>query len=165
MYKFVITRSAHGYEVYVNFIESPAGQCLSRQPYMINLVKEALATQDLRKSELFIEYDMGRVIGNTDIVETSEKDIIFYAQPPKKKVYSRYAKNRYPLPSSKLTIALEQDKDGNYEILDTWIGPGSPPFPGDEKQTTASKVYWETHALVQDSQPVQSKTITKVCPY
>ena len=118
-----------------------------------------------KDQSILIEHDMGRVIGNTDIVETSEKDTIFYAQPNKKSVYSRYAKNRYPSPSPKLCIVLEKDEDGNYELSDTWIGPFSPPFPGDAKETVKSKPYWETHALVQDAQMVQSKTITKDCPY
>jgi hypothetical protein len=165
MYKYVIIESATGYEVYVNLITSPAGQYLSRQPYIINLIKEVLTPMRLGDKRITIERDMGRVIGNTDIVETTEKDTIFYAQPAKKSVFSRYARNRYPSPSRKLTILLERDADGNYEVHDTWVGPCSPPFPGDERATAKSRDYWETHALVQDAQAVQSKTITKVCPY
>ncbi len=165
MYKYVITQSPDGYEVYANLIASPAGRYLSRQPYIINLIKEVLASIDLTKSKLTIERDMGRIIGNTDIIETTEKDTIYYAQPNKKSVFSRYAKNRNPLPSRKLTIILQKDKDGNYELTETWVGPYSPPFPGDEKATAKSKSYWLNHALVQDAHAVQAKTITKVCPY
>ena len=165
MYKYVITQSSNGREVYVNLITSSAGHYLSRQPYVISLTKEVLARINLTGPNVTIERDMGRVIGNTDIVETSDKDTIFYAQPYKKKVFSRYAKNRYPLPSDKLTLILNKDTEGNYELADTWIGPFSPPFPGDENETVKSRLYWETHALVQDAQVVQSKTITKICPY
>lgn len=165
MYKYTIVESRHGYEIYVNLITSSAGHYLSRQPYVINLIKEVLAPMKLDGSKLSIERDMGRTIGNTDIVETSEKDTIFYAQPHKKSVYSRYARNRNPSPSQKLTLILEQDTDGNYELSDTWIGPCSPPFPGDEQATESSKTYWESHALVMDHQVIQSKTITKVRPY
>lgn len=165
MYKHIITESAEGFAVYVNLIDSEAGHYLSRQPYVINLIKEALTTVKLDKPRLSIEHDMGRVIGNTDIVETTDKDTIFYAQPMRKSVFSRYAKNRYPTPSHTLTIILERDSDGNYEVTNTWIGPLSPPFPGDDKAIASSKPYWQTHALVQDSQTVQSKTITKTCPY
>lgn len=119
----------------------------------------------LKGPRLTIEHDMGRVIGNTDIVETTEKDTVFYAQPNKRDFFYRYAKNRFPSPSRKLTIIVEKDADGNYEVTDTWIGPSSPPFPGDEKATAKSKPYWQTHALVQDAHAVQSKTITKICPY
>jgi len=119
----------------------------------------------LTGGRLAIERDMGRVIGNTDIVETSDTDSIFYAQPNKKNFFSRYAKNRLPSPSHKLTIILEKDSDGDYEIVDTWIGPCSPPFPGDVYETVKSRSYWQTHALVLDPQAVQPKTITKTCPY
>ncbi len=165
MYKYVITELPGGKQVYVNLITSSAGQYLSRQPYVLNLIKEVLASKKLKGPQLSIEHDMGRVIGNTDIVETSEKDTIFYALPSKQKVFSRFAKNRYPSPSRQLTIILDKDTDNNYEVKDTWIGPCSPPFPGHENATAVSKTYWETHALVQDTQAVQSKTITKICPY
>lgn len=164
MHKHIVAQSP-SYEVYINLIASPAGLYLSRQPYVMNLIREVLKTLELTTSRLTIEKDMGRVIGNTDIVETSEKDTIYYAQPVKKRTYSRYAKNRYPSPSRKLTLILERDGEGNYEVRDTWIGPNRPPFPGDDKATARSKQYWETHALVQDAQPVQSKTITRECPY
>jgi len=165
MYKYVISELSNGTAVYVNLITSPAGHYLSRRPYVIKLTKEALINLDLTESKITIEHNMGRVIGHTDIVETSDKDTIYYAQPYKKDVFSRYAKNRFPLPSDKLTLILEKDSEGNYELSDTWIGPLSPPFPGDEHETVKSRSYWETHALVQDAQVVQSKTITKICPY
>lgn len=165
MYKYLLAESNSGHEIYINLISSSAGQYLSRRPYVINLIKEVLIPMKLRGSRIAIERDMGRVIGNTDIIETSDKDTIYYAQPNKMKVYSRFAKNRYPQPSHVLTIIVEQDNDGNYEVRDTWIGPSSPPFPGDVNETDKSKDYWQTHALVQDAQTIQSKTITKDCPY
>ncbi len=165
MYKYIIDESRSEYQVYVNLINSSAGQYLSRQPYVLNLIKEVLGTVKLTSAQVSIEHDMGRVIGNTDIVETSEKDTIFYAQQNKRKVFTRFAKNRYPSPSRHLTIIIQKDSEGNYEVHDTWIGPCSPPFPGDENETNKSKLYWQNHALVQDAQAVQSKTITKECPY
>jgi len=165
MYKYLIAKSPRGYEVYVNLIKSSAGQYLSRQPYILDLIKEVIAPMNLTNSHLLIEYDMGRVIGNTDIVETTEKDTIFYAQPYKTDVFSRYVKNRSLSPCPKLTIVLRKDEEANYEIYDTWIGPSKPPFPGDAKETAKSKKFWETHALVADSHKIQSKSITKICPY
>ncbi|MEO8863096.1 MAG: hypothetical protein ABI354_02120 [Candidatus Saccharimonadales bacterium] len=165
MYKYVIIKSDKGPGVYVNLINSPAGHYLSRQPYVINLLKEILPGIKLKGEYISIEHDMGRTIGNTDIVETSEKDTIFYALPYKKDVFSRFAKNRYPIPSHKLSLVLHRDGDGSYELHDTWIGPCTPPFPGAENEKDNSKEYWENHAYVQDAQAIQSKTITKTCPY
>ncbi len=154
-----------GYEVYVNLIASSAGHYLSRQPYVINLIREVLLPMTLEGNKVTVERDMGRVIGNTDIIDTTEKDTIFYAQVQKENVYSRFARNRYPSPSQVLTIIMEKDAEGHYEVLKTWIGPHTPPFPGDTKETVKSKTYWLTHAFAQDAYAVQSRTITKECPY
>ena len=165
MYKYVILEHGAGYKVYVNLISSSAGRYASRHPQVINLMKEALVTVKLSGAEVSVEKDMGRVIGNSDIVETTDKDTIYYAQPIKQTVFSRIARNRLPSPSRKLTVHLKRDKAGNYEIINAWVGPSSPPFPGDKDEKSNSKAYWQTHALVQDAQKVQSQSITKTCPY
>lgn len=165
MYKHAIAVSRNGHNVYVNLIDSSAGQYLSRQPYVINLLREAVEDLEIKGNVYEVEHDMGRVIGQSYIVKTTDTDSIYYAQPYKNPTFSRYVKNRSPDPSTKLTILLAKDSDGEYEIQDTWIGPYSPPFPGDENTTARSRSYWQTHALVVDLQTVQAKTITKVCPY
>ena len=165
MYKFTIYKSDKGYEVYINLISSSAGHYLSRRPYVMNLIKEALPTLSIKGDKVIIERNMGRGIGNSDVVTTSDNDNIYYAQPIKKVVYSRFAKNRIPNPSQTLTIVLQKDDDGNYEVSDTWIGNSRPPFPGDENETDDSKTFWETHALIHDAQIIQTKSITKNCPY
>lgn len=153
------------YDIYINLISSSAGNYLSRRPYVIAIIKELLSAKVLRGERIVIEQDMGRDIGTTDIVSTSDKDTIYYAQPLKSDVYSRFAKNRYPQVSSKLTVIVEQDTEGNYEVSDAWIGSDHPAFPGAKDETAVSKTYWQTHALVQDAQVIQSKSLTKTCPY
>ncbi len=153
------------YDIYVNLISSSAGHYLSRRPHVIALVKELLSENKLEGKKVVLERDLGRDIGKTDVVVTSDADSIYYAQPLKSEVYSRFAKNRYAQPSSLLTVIVVRDSYGNYEVADTWIGANHPAFPGDANATTDSKVYWETHALVQDAQVIQSKSITKTCPY
>lgn len=165
MHKYLLVESPNGYDVYVNLISSLAGTYLSRHPYVIGLMKEVLAPMKLRGATVSIEHDMGRIVGNTDIVETTDKDTIYYAMPYKKTVFFRYAKNRHPSPSKCLTIILHKDKDGNYEVSNTWVGPFVPPFPGDENATPKSMAYWETHAMAPDVHDIQSKTITRDCPY
>lgn len=163
MYNFSIDNP--NYDVYVNLISSPAGKYLSRRPYLISLVKELVSTTKLKGEQIVIEKDIGREIGTTDIVSTTSEDNIYYALPLKSDVYSRFAKNRYPQKSSSLTIIIMRDSEGNYEVEDTWIGTNHPAFPGGKMATTASKKFWQTHALVQDAQLIQSKSITKDCPY
>ncbi len=165
MYVYTIDDSHEGYTVYINLITSPAGHYLSRRPYLIALMKELLAGKQLSGQQLVIEEDMGRSIGTTDIVNTKDTDTIYYAQPIKSQVYSRFVKNRYPLSSSTLTLTVVQDDDGNYEVRDIWIGNNHPAFPGDQAESANSKAFWQSHALVHDALPIQSKTITKNCPY
>lgn len=153
------------YDIYVNLISSSAGRYLSRRPHVIALIRELLSSSNLRGARMVIEQDMKRDIGNTDIVTTSNIDTIYYAQPLKSEVYSRFAKNRYSQASTFLTVIVERDTDGNYEVCDTWIGGNHPPFPGDEHATAASMEFWQTHALVQDAQVIQAKTLTRACPY
>ncbi len=165
MYRHKITNSNNGQFVYVNLVSSNAAKYLSRQPQVLNLLREAITTLDLIDDEMSIEQDMGRVIGNTDIVETGEKDTIYYAQPNKEKYFLRFAKNRYPAPCERISIIFKKDDTGDYEVTDTWIGPCIPPFPGEEDESKKSLEYWENHALVQDAKSVKTKTITKECPY
>ncbi len=161
----MVASSKNGYEIYINMINSHAGDYLNRRPYIITLIKEVLDGVELEGSRLIIEKDMGREIGTTDILKTDDSDYIYYAQALKTDVYSRFAKNRYPQQSRMLTMIFNQDDEGNYEIQDLWIGPSSPAFPGDEYETGNSKTYWQTHALAQNAKMIQSKSITKVCPY
>lgn len=153
------------YNIYINLISSSAGIYLSRRPYVIALVRELLSTNELHGERVVIEQDMRRDIGTTDIVSTSDKDTIYYAQPLKSEVFSRFAKNRYPQVSNMLTVIVERDTDGNYEVTNVWIGSSHPAFPGDQFATADSKEYWKTHALVQDAQVIQSRSLTKMCPY
>jgi hypothetical protein len=165
MYKFVLYKSSNEYEVYVNLITSPAGFYLSRRPHVIALIRELVSTKKLRGDRVVIEQNMGRDIGTTDIVSTSDADTIYYAQPLKSETYARFAKSRYPQTSNLLTVVAIRDSDGNYEVSDAWIGSKHPAFPGDKHATADSIEYWKTHALVQDAQVVQIRTITKTCPY
>lgn len=165
MYKYIISEIDPDHEIYVNLISSSAGHYLSRRPYVIGLIKELLTSRKLNGPRIVIEQDMGRNIGTTDIVDTSTNDSIYYAQPIKTAAFSRFAKNRYPQPSNILTVIVELDSEGNYEVSDTWIGAYCPGFPGAKDETAESRTYWESHALVHDAQSIQSRSITKVCPY
>jgi hypothetical protein len=161
----MIDETNEGYDIYINLISSPAGHYLSRRPYIVGLIKELLSTKALNGKRIVIEQDMGRDIGTTDVIPTSDTDTIYYAQAINSEIFSRFAKNRYPQASTMLTVIAEQDIDGNYEVSNAWIGTNHPAFPGDEHATAASKTYWQSHALAQDAITIQSKSITRTCPY
>jgi hypothetical protein len=119
----------------------------------------------MRNAEINIEYDMQRVIGYDFVVDTTDKDTVFYAQLLRDPIYTRFVKNGKPAPAQHLALILRKDEDGEYQLVDTWIGHISPPRPGSSNETPESKPYWERHALVSDNQSIQSRTLTKVCPY
>jgi hypothetical protein len=163
--KHTIGHARNGASVYVDLIHSQAASHISQQPRLLNLVIEALQKTNLSGQEVSIEYDAGRDIGYNFVVSTTEKDTVFYAQLVHDSIYTRFVKNGKPLPTQHLTLILSRDEDGDYSLLDTWIGRLSPPRPSSTDETTESKPYWSTHALVLDNQPIQSRTLTKVCPY
>lgn len=165
MYTYDVGMSKNGQRVYANIIHSSAGRYFSRQPYLVRLVRDMLALADLSKPVLSLSYDMGRVIGNTNIVATEAKDSIYYASPPKQANFLRFVKNRSMESSSQLTIVLKRDADTNYEIVDVWIGPLYPPFPDAANATSESKQYWQGHALTAGSEPINLQSLTTVCPY
>jgi hypothetical protein len=165
MYNFVIGVSVNDHQVYSNIINSVAGRCFSRQPHLVSLVKSIIESLELTDTTMRVTYNMGRTIGNTNIVITSDKDIVFYAARLKQSDMLRFVKNRSMEPSSELSIVLHKDDEGNYELSDIWIGPACPSFPGTADETEDSKVYWQTHALTADSESISSQTVTSVCPY
>jgi hypothetical protein len=165
MYSFAIGVSANDCQVYTKIINSAAGRCFSRQPHLVSLAKGVVESLELTEPTLQVTHDLGRTIGNTNIVATRDKDVIFYAQRLKQSGVLRFVKNRSMEPSSELSIILRKDSDGNYELTDIWIGPACPAFPGSADESEDSKMYWQTHALTADSESISSQSVTSVCPY
>lgn len=151
--------------MYVDLVHSPAASQISSQPYLVGLVKEALEKTEPKTADAVIEQDMGRDIGYDFVTETTGNDSVFYAQLLRSSTYMRFVKNKKALATSYLTMILRQDDKGEYELRNTWIGRVSPPVPGDNNETDESKPYWDSHACIFDKQPLQSRTITRVCPY
>jgi hypothetical protein len=155
----------NGVEVYVDLIHSPAAAHIGEQPYILSLAKELLAATKLTGAKVSIEHDFGRVIGTTEIVETTEKDAIVYAKRMKQPNYSRFVKRRQFAPSNYLSMLITKDDSGNYELQDVWIGRHAPPFPTEEEKAPESETYWANHAIVLDGQALQLRTLTKDAPF
>lgn len=162
--KHVICTTKNGVPVHVDLIYSQAAAHIAQNPHLLALVQEALQQINAEKVEYSIEHDMGRPIGYNYVVETTDSDTIIYAQLVRTNLYTRFVKNGKPKATSYLSMSLQRDDD-SYELQDIWIGRLSPPRPGSERETAESRPYWARHAFVLDTQPVQSRTITKECPY
>lgn len=163
--KHLIGQSRNGTQIYVQLIGSRAGDSIARQPQLLSLAKEMFAKITLRGTEVNLEYDMDRPVGYNFIVETSDKDIVFYGRLPKEDIYTRFVKSGKPQPTRFITVNLRRDNDDNYELSDVWLGRLMPPRPGSPDETTESKQYWSNHALILDGQSLKLKTMTKTCPY
>lgn len=163
--KHAITQTRNGAVVYVNLVRSPAAARIASQPYLLGLIKEALEPTSLTAAVIRIEQNMGRDIGYDFVAETKESDPIFYAQLVRQETYTRFVKNTKPLSTQYLTMILKRDESGQYELDDTWVGRLSPPLPGSYNETQESKSYWNSHAYIFDKQPLQLRTVTRVCPY
>ena len=126
------------------------------------------------------EIDFGYEIGQASLVETSDQDIIVYAQRPKRAGLTRFAKGRTEEPCQRMTVVLKKGTQNQvpgdyYVILTAYIGYMTPSEPWNEKDFTArpnpdearekAKAFWSNHALVFGSQPTIPDTETDVCPW
>jgi hypothetical protein len=165
MIKHPIANTRDGIAVYVDLIRSPASINISREPHIVALIKELLKSTGVTGKTVTLEVDFGRTIGNTDIVETTEKDHIVYAKRIKHDTFTRFVRRRIPLPTTFVTIILHKDDDGDYELYDAWIGRKAPSMPGSDSETSESRNFWANHALIIEGQPLQTRTLTLTCPF
>ncbi len=163
--KHPIARTSNGTAVYVDLIHSQAAVLIGRQPRLLDLVKKIIAQTAADAPIVRIESNMGRAIGYNFVVKTSAVDTVLYAQLVRDVTYTRFVKNGKPITTKYLSLILRRDDRSDYELHELWLGRLRPARPGSDGETAASRTYWADHAFVLDSQPVQPRTITKVCPY
>lgn len=163
--KHPIVQAKNGATVYINLIGSQASASIAQHPYLLGLVKELLQQTTVKGLRMYFDHDMGRPVGSANVVETSDKDTILYAQALHGDQYKRFVKNGQPLSTQHISVVLQRDEDGGYELTDAWVGPLRPPNPGADAATEASRRYWDNHAFVLDREPIKLRTLTKTCPY
>lgn len=134
-------------------------------PALKSAVVKAIQETDVEGNRMFFEYDLGRVIGTTDLVETTEHDKIVYAKRKNRDTYTRFTKSQQPRDCSTVTIRLDRQDDNTYILWSAWIGYIGPSFPDDKEASPDSRAYWDKHALVWGRQEIQEDTETSVCPW
>ncbi len=164
MNRHPVTLSRDGTEVYVDLISSPAASQISQQPYLLPLVREIVVSLKLTGKIVQMERDMGRIIGTTDVVATSDKDAVLYAKPLKSATFVRFVKNRPLAPTSYLAVELRKAEEGGYQLWSVRFGRTVPELPG-EADDAESRQFWDTHAVIWGNRPVQAQTISKDCPW
>ena len=137
------------------------------------ILERALAQVDTKDLDFVVEeVDMGEIVGESTCVETTHADLphIVYAKRPKRFGYTRFVKNRKPETSQYVVVILKkketpQSDDPVYVLITAFIGRKAQPEPWDRAATSQSREFWDTHALVWGSEPVDETTVTTVCPW
>jgi len=95
------------------------------------------------------EVDLGRIVGKTTCVKTSQDDEILWERRDNRKGFTRFVLGREPEDSSSVVIVLKQaDEAGVYVCLTAYIGTYSEPEPWDKRASAESEAFWENHAMV-----------------
>lgn len=152
-------------EVVYDPAESHVATHFADTPVLQSVVVEALSNTNIKDSNLFFEYELGRVVGMCDLVETTAADEIVFAKRANRDIYTRFTKSQQPQDCSTVTISLEKLDGQTYTLWSAWIGYIGPAFPGDANETLDSIAYWSRHALIWGRQAVQPGTETKESPW
>ncbi len=114
------------------------------------------------------EIEMGRIVGLTSCVQTSNEDEIVFAQRPRRNGLTRFVKNRQSVPCSKVVVILKKidDEEYGYVLITSFVGAMAEVEPWDERATQKSIDFWNNNALVMDgSNEIMPGTETYICPW
>lgn len=163
--KQFLCTSKNGKKVFYDSVYSHAATHFNDAPELKNIVIEILTNKALQGKKIEGDIDMGRFVGNMDVVEVDNTDDILYAKRKNRDEYVPFTKSRTVQPTRFVSMGLIL-RDENYELTSAWFGEfESPPFPGETTATQESVVFWNKHAFVWGSQGVQEHTVTDVCPW
>ncbi len=165
MKKEYIGKTKNGFEVYVDRDSSHAVTHFTDTPILLHLVKKFIPEFEMEGERKSVEFDAGEIIGFSDLVETGDTDEIVYALRPHRSLYSRFVKNKKPVPTSVLTIVLIQTEGKICHLYTAYLGPLTPSFPGGDYLPEQSKQFWSKHALAWGTQQIIPGTETNVCPW
>ncbi|MEK7639150.1 MAG: hypothetical protein AAB388_03255 [Patescibacteria group bacterium] len=160
-----LAKTKNGFNVVYDSEHSHAATHFASTPSLLGLVKEALQMTDVSAQNIRFEVDMGQIVGETDLVETTSADEIVYALRPFRDRYSRFVKDRRPEPTTYITIELKKQEDGTYLLYTAYIGRLVPSFPGGNVMPEKSREFWSHHALVWGRQGIVPGTETTECPW
>ncbi|HEX6258498.1 MAG TPA: hypothetical protein VFZ48_03395 [Candidatus Saccharimonadales bacterium] len=151
--------TVNGVEVYIDHDHTNVTYHLLETPDLLDLVREALPTIELPYEEqVVIEKDMGRVVGTTNLVETTDQDEIIYAKRIGRNTYSRFAKNRSPVACNSIVVVFRK-RNAKYYLWTAMCGKLLP-----KEAYDAESHFNQTHALAYDERLVQLDTLTNTIP-
>ena len=163
-----LCKSVNGKTVVYDPEDSHTSTHFKDAPVLKDLVIEILTNRKLSGELVAEDVDLGRIVGNSDVVEVSSSDEIVYAKRQKREDqgFVPFVKNREPQPTSLVSIYLVQKDKDTYELSSAWIGVfDSPNFPQMENAEPNSIPYWRRHAFVWGSQKIIPGSERADCPW
>lgn len=165
-HKIYLADSKNGKHVWYDGVSSHAATHIADSPGLGELASQIAGKTVLMDEYVQFHTDIGYPVGMTDMVNTEPGDEIVYAKRLNRDEYSVFNLTKSPQLSSFVTTVFERHDDDSYELVSAWIGlSDSPSFPGTERETSDSKVFWSTHALAWGRQEIQATTKTMICPW
>lgn len=151
--------SADGEPVFLDWSRTNVEYHLLETPDLISLVSEVISTIPVMgEQQVVAERDLGRIVGTTNLVETTDGDDILYAKRIGRDAYSRFAKNRQPIACSSIVVVLRKGTSGYY----LWTAMCAKLLPKDA--WIEGSQFSRTHAMAFDESLVQLDTISKTKP-
>lgn len=151
--------SADGESVFLDPMNTHIDYHLLETPNLIDLVIEVLPTISvMNKKQIVVERDLGRIVGTTNLTETTGNDEIVYAKRIGRDSYSRFAKNREPVSCCSIVVVLRKGGTGYY----LWTAMCAKLLP--KEAWIEDSTFSKTHAMAFDESLVQIDTLTKSRP-
>lgn len=162
--KEFVAESRNGQKVYIDYAATKIELHIKETPELLELVNEVISRSTLEGDNVALQEDLGRIVGETSLVETNDDDEIIYAKRLQRDKYSRFVLNKQLQATSYVTVILHKAADG-YALWSAWCGQLVPTSPGGEDEMPKSQGFWKNHALVFDESIIQPDTATTVCPW
>lgn len=137
-------------------------------PSLKKLVCDLLSSTILHGEIITKDFEMGKIVGKSNVVVTDNNDEIIYAMRKGRgdQGYVPFTKSKPAQPSSLISIYLIKKDPQTYELASTWIGSyESPMFPQMKNATEGSIPYWSKHAFVWGTQDIIPGTELYECPW
>lgn len=153
----LLCRSENDKKIVFDPINSHTATHFNDAPKLRSLAEELLGNMTLEDDLIAKDFDMGRIIGECDVVEINESDEIVYAMRKSREDQGHvpFTKSRLSQPSQMMSIYLLRKDNEAYELSSIWVGEfESPPFPQMNNATADSVPYWTQHAFVWGNQEI-----------
>jgi hypothetical protein len=161
----LLATSKNNVDVYIDLDKSHAITHIQKHPNLLDYARQIINGHEILADEDRFETDMGFIVGTTDLVETTDKDEIVYAQRPNRDKFNRFVKNRISENTNIVTMDIRKGLDNRYFVYTIYIGKNTPKSPGGDREDPDSREFWNKHALVWGNQDTVSGTETTICPW